>query len=435
MSKVDWSTWIASLDGKALSRESIDNYAGLTPISREWLRGTAKNGWALYPYHTLTRESGSAEVASYTVPALLSGTRIVTEKGLQSGLDSGFTLKVQFLETFAPNLLDLVAPLARLLKGSVTVYGFLTPPGTRSVNVHRDASSVVVLQLEGQKTWHVWEPPIGAEVPSVGRLEPAPPGAERSFTLNPGDAMFLPFGWPHAADGVGDAPSLHLTWTIDQLSPAALSSFLDRVPQPGHTAPETVVEAARHAYGYGHMIEPNVLDETNAAWRRPVLREQISIYRDGWDCTDLYFTLHVPGGNAPRLLSPASLERDLLDRRCAVLMRRNGMLDVFGVRQPDHEYYGTLFLPKGQWFAVSLPFNLALVLEPRSGDATVEEVTDGASDGVRWTVNSLRSDLCIVDLFVRSARAARSPDVASWHELNDAELLRACLTTAEEGST
>lgn len=211
----------------------------------------ASRGLAIYPYFTLAKESLSYPPKSYTVPVLGAGFRLVTPAGLAKGLEEGNTLKLQFLEVFRPDLLSAVRQLDVALHGKSTLYGFLTPPGTRGLSVHRDASSVVVYQVSGRKSWHVWRPDDASEVPSKAGLVPTPSGEEITFTLEPGDAMFLPFGWPHAAEAIDDEASFHLTWTIDHLSPEGFLSFTSRVPTLESMEPISALIAARSAYGYG----------------------------------------------------------------------------------------------------------------------------------------------------------------------------------------
>lgn len=143
-------------------------------------------------------------------------------------MECGYTLKIQFLEAFKPALIQHVQPLARALRGKSALYAFLTPPGSMGLRVHRDASFLVVYQVHGSKNWNVWEPSDLSQVPSTADLVPNPNGSKHCITLDAGDAMFIPYGWPHAARAAGEEASLHLTWTIDTLSPHHLSSFLNR---------------------------------------------------------------------------------------------------------------------------------------------------------------------------------------------------------------
>ena len=246
-----WNEWVSGLSGTEFVTAHIEEGLSLVDINEAWLLDAAARGHAIYPYFTLAKESVSADASQYSLPALLSGVRLVTGSGLRAGLDQGYTLKTQFLETYKPELIEMINPIQRTLRGRSTVYGFLTPADTRGLSVHRDASSVIVLQVEGRKSWHVWEPEPGSVVPSAAGLTSSPPGHEHTFTLAPGDAMFMPFGWPHAAEATGDGSSFHLTWTIDHLNPAQLGHFIDQAKPPLEPDATNLLRDARTAYRFG----------------------------------------------------------------------------------------------------------------------------------------------------------------------------------------
>jgi lysine-specific demethylase/histidyl-hydroxylase NO66 len=79
-----------------------------------------------------------------------------------------------------------------------------------------------VVHLEGSKRWRVWEPltrtrrPVrAARVPMPSLDELGPPALDRM--LRPGDVLYVPRGFPHAAETV-DAASAHLTIGVVALS-------------------------------------------------------------------------------------------------------------------------------------------------------------------------------------------------------------------------
>jgi Cupin superfamily protein len=109
---------------------------------------------------------------------------------------------------------------------------------------HTDKQDVVVVQSTGQKHWRVYSPPDPSVNPNAdpfgrGKGDDSLPlyslqdqyGCELLLeaVLNPGDALFVPAGFPHTtstvvdateprneeADGLVDAPSIHLTLGID----------------------------------------------------------------------------------------------------------------------------------------------------------------------------------------------------------------------------
>jgi hypothetical protein len=76
---------------------------------------------------------------------------------------------------------------------------------------------VFVLQVAGRKHWRVHDPvlpdplvnqPWGGRAEEVAATAEGPPALE--IVLEPGDALYLPRGWLHAAEALGEQ-SLHLT--------------------------------------------------------------------------------------------------------------------------------------------------------------------------------------------------------------------------------
>jgi bifunctional lysine-specific demethylase and histidyl-hydroxylase NO66 len=89
---------------------------------------------------------------------------------------------------------------------------YFTPAAARGFDVHHDTHDVLVLQVAGSKRWRWYEPvrelALKSQKWSAEQDEPGPPVAD--VTLEPGDTLYLPRGWPHEAF-TSDADSLHLT--------------------------------------------------------------------------------------------------------------------------------------------------------------------------------------------------------------------------------
>ena len=89
---------------------------------------------------------------------------------------------------------------------------YYTPSSAQGFAVHHDTHDVFVLQVAGTKRWLWYEPvvelPTGDQRFSPERHDPGEPAAD--FTLEPGDTLYLPRGWPHEAR-TADSDSLHLT--------------------------------------------------------------------------------------------------------------------------------------------------------------------------------------------------------------------------------
>jgi hypothetical protein len=160
---------------------------------------------------------------------------------LHALFDGGATLVVsQFDEMHAP-LARFCRGLERVFLHAVQANIYLTPPGAQGFKIHYDTHDVLVLQVEGEKRWHLW---AGQPVPHPTRRTPwqstaaAPPrGKAKTLVMKPGDALYVPRGILHeAAAQDGDAPSLHIT--VGLLEPSwidALRAALDQLEQDDPT--------------------------------------------------------------------------------------------------------------------------------------------------------------------------------------------------------
>jgi hypothetical protein len=99
--------------------------------------------------------------------------------------------------------------LEQALGFPVQANAYATPGSARGFSVHHDTHDVFVLQVSGSKRWRVYAPvlelPLGHQRWSGEAGEPL-----EELTLEAGDTLYLPRGWPHEAVAQED-DSLHLT--------------------------------------------------------------------------------------------------------------------------------------------------------------------------------------------------------------------------------
>jgi bifunctional lysine-specific demethylase and histidyl-hydroxylase NO66 len=127
---------------------------------------------------------------------------------------AGATVVLQGLQRYWAPLTVFSRDLELFLTHPVQVNAYLTPPASRGLGVHHDTHDVFVLQIHGRKLWQVWD----AAVPfPLGHQTKLPAGAEApteaplvEAELAPGDCLYVPRGFRHAARTAEDA-SLHLT--------------------------------------------------------------------------------------------------------------------------------------------------------------------------------------------------------------------------------
>jgi lysine-specific demethylase/histidyl-hydroxylase NO66 len=94
----------------------------------------------------------------------------------------------------------------------VQANAYYTPASAQGFSVHHDTHDVFILQVAGRKRWRVYEPILELPLkhqrwsPTMG--DPGEPCLE--ISLEAGDTLYLPRGWPHEAAST-DQSSLHLT--------------------------------------------------------------------------------------------------------------------------------------------------------------------------------------------------------------------------------
>ena len=174
----------------------------------------------------------------------------------------GATIILPHLHDSMANLGEFCRSLEEVFSCHVQTNIYLTPSGHQGFAPHYDNHDVFVMQISGAKAWRLYDVPV--EIPYRGEnfeLNRHQPGeVTRTFTLNPGDCVYIPRGLMHDAENVGDEPSLHITvglitktWAdlmLEAVSELALSdpNFRRSLP-PGFSAREFDREEARKHFG------------------------------------------------------------------------------------------------------------------------------------------------------------------------------------------
>jgi lysine-specific demethylase/histidyl-hydroxylase NO66 len=124
----------------------------------------------------------------------------------------GYTIVLNGLERYVPTIASLSHTIEVELNFQTQINAYITPPGSQGFLPHYDDHDVLILQIQGAKTWHVYS---DAEVPphemrrreAVDRASLPMPNDLR---LEAGDVLYLPRGRIHAAEA-NTEPSIHLT--------------------------------------------------------------------------------------------------------------------------------------------------------------------------------------------------------------------------------
>ncbi len=201
----------------------------------------------------------------------------------------GATLILNQLHRLHAPLDSLTRSLEAAFSAQFQTNIYLTPAKGQGFPVHYDNHDVVVLQVEGSKAWRLYEAPIHL-VYRGERFEPGiydPGETTDSFTLNAGDALYIPRGQMHEAAGNADGPSLHITvgiitktWTdliLEAVAGVALNDAEFRRSLPiGFARPDADLGAMRAAFDdlAGRLAGNVSFDEAFVALRDDFVRRR-----------------------------------------------------------------------------------------------------------------------------------------------------------------
>ncbi len=187
------------------SLAAVDELLSRRGLRTPFLR-LAKNG-AVTPAARYTRGGGTGaqvadQVADDRVLELFSDGHTVVFQGLH--------------RTWGP-LVDFAGDLTGELGHPVQVNAYVTPSSSQGFGAHYDVHDVFVLQVAGEKRWRIHEPvhpaPLRDQPWEKRRAEVEARAAGEPVidtVLHPGDALYLPRGYLHAAEALGGV-TCHLT--------------------------------------------------------------------------------------------------------------------------------------------------------------------------------------------------------------------------------
>ncbi|TNC51371.1 cupin domain-containing protein [Mumia zhuanghuii] len=183
------------------------------------------------PFLRVARDGTTLPNRDFTAGAGVGAgiTDQVDDSRLTGLFADGATLVLQGLHRTWPPLVRFVADLADELGHPVQANAYVTPPQSQGFDDHYDVHDVFVLQVSGEKEWRIHRPVL--ETPlrdqpwterraAVARAANEPPLIRT--VLRPGDCLYLPRGYLHAATALGDV-STHVTLGIHAWTRHALA--------------------------------------------------------------------------------------------------------------------------------------------------------------------------------------------------------------------
>ncbi|MFE6165511.1 cupin domain-containing protein [Streptomyces sp. NPDC056486] len=196
------------------------------------------------PFLRVAKDGSTLPESSFTAPGGVGATIAdqLDDTALWREFADGATLVLQALQRTWGPVADFSARLSTELGHPVQANAYVTPPQNRGFDDHYDVHDVFVLQIDGAKRWLIHEPvhpdPLRDQPWTDHRSAVADAAKGKPYidtVLEPGDVLYLPRGWLHAARAQGEV-SIHLTlgihsWTryglAEQLAKAALAALRD----------------------------------------------------------------------------------------------------------------------------------------------------------------------------------------------------------------
>jgi len=155
----------------------------------------------------LVRGTDHLEPEQYTLP---DGTLDVAR--VHAEADSGYTVICNNIEKYLRVMSTLTHGVEVELNFPTHVNAYVTPPSATGFLPHYDHHDVLVLQIQGSKTWYFYgDDPVPPHLmQQMYEVNPAGLPEPTSLHLAAGDTLYLPRGRVHSAE-TGAEPSVHLT--------------------------------------------------------------------------------------------------------------------------------------------------------------------------------------------------------------------------------
>jgi len=153
---------------------------------------------------------------------------------VRNKLVEGYTVVLNGLERYLPAMAALSRAIEVELGFETQVNAYITPPHSQGFLPHYDDHDVLILQIEGAKTWHVYDslplvPTHELRLRDLFARDDLPVPSD--LLLEAGDVLYLPRGRVHAAKATVE-PSIHLTLGIHP--PSVLSLIFKAVEALGY---------------------------------------------------------------------------------------------------------------------------------------------------------------------------------------------------------
>lgn len=146
-------------------------------------------------------------------------------------IQQGASVIMNDIDTLSPGLSSIVMALQAGGYPGAWANAYISWKERRAFKVHGDTHDVWVVQVEGHKTWNIWQNRSPWPTDEHGRRIPSHEEDVdkgellHEWVLGPGDLLYLPWGWFHDALASSDA-SVHITYGVHPVNGLDLAKLL-----------------------------------------------------------------------------------------------------------------------------------------------------------------------------------------------------------------
>jgi bifunctional lysine-specific demethylase and histidyl-hydroxylase NO66 len=126
----------------------------------------------------------------------------------------GWTLVIKDAALFGAHMQQFCNALQSQTGWYVQPNVYLTPASAQGFGIHYDTHDTTIVQIEGEKTWRIYEPVVQLPIesqPFSGEQHRDKLRLHREVKMQPGDTLYIPGGFPHEAVSLGTR-TLHVTF-------------------------------------------------------------------------------------------------------------------------------------------------------------------------------------------------------------------------------
>ena len=197
---------------------------------------------------------------------------------LNKEISNGAAVVLEGIDILDPNINEFVARLDESLPCVLAnCEAFFSQQNNEAYEGHCDADDVLVVQLAGKKTWHLFQPQqrryAGIENLNDQQLGPV----MQEITMRPGDALYLRAGVPHRCNT--SAPfSLHMSFDLVDSSPRLSEINHEATKQYDHACELPYEPLAKVVDRYTSLLKSNDFQAALVEAAR-LKNEEIAMFR------------------------------------------------------------------------------------------------------------------------------------------------------------